>query len=176
MQITLIRHLPTEWNKKTWLQGRRDISISKLSAQDKRQIEHNQVRLSQLAPFDIVLASSLIRTQQTANLYGYTQEIDGLLDELNFGPFEGVPRAKLLEICGDQWINNPLQLVLGESVVNLSTRVQLFLEKYHESGNILVFGHGCWIRALLSSFHYGHFKHMNQLTLHNNECTTLKYD
>jgi broad specificity phosphatase PhoE len=175
MQITLIRHLPTEWNKKTWLQGRKDIPISKLNDRDKKQIEHNQVILSQLAPFDIVLASSLIRTQQTANLYGYKPEIDGLLDELDFGPFEGVPRAKLLEICGEQWMNNPSQLVLGESVVNLGNRVHLFLEKYHRVGNILVFGHGCWIRALLSNYHYGHINHMNQLTLGNNECTTLKY-
>ena len=31
MQITLIRHLPTEWNKKQKLQGRRDIGISPIT-------------------------------------------------------------------------------------------------------------------------------------------------
>lgn len=175
MQITLIRHLPTDWNKNTWLQGRKDISISELTDKDKQQITDNQTVISRLQPIDLVLASSLKRTQQTANMYGYKPEIERLLDELDFGPFEGEPREKLLAMYGEQWIHNPLELVLGESVVNLGNRVSLFLGKYQAAGNLLVFGHGCWIRALLSYFYFGHFNKMNQLTLGNNECTTLEF-
>ncbi len=175
MQLTLIRHLPTVWNKNTWLQGRKDIAISFLTESDKQKIEQNLIVLNHLAPIDLVLASSLRRTQQTANAYGYQPEIDPLLDELDFGPFEGEPREKLLALHGDAWINNPIELVLGESVLDLGNRVCSFLEKYYDAGNILVFGHGCWIRALLSYFHYGHFNNMNRLTLLNNECVTLEF-
>ena len=71
MQITFIRHLPTEWNKIGKLQGRRDIEICRLQTSWKKEIVHNQQYLKKLLPFDIVLASTLKRTQQTAKVYGY---------------------------------------------------------------------------------------------------------
>src|SRR3954454_21536715 len=119
MQITLIRHLPTEWNKKTWLQGRRDIALSQLTDDLHSGIAENRQHLKKLAPFDLVLASTLKRTHQTAQLYGYQCQTEGLLDELDFGPFEGRPKKELFEKYSELWINNPKSLVLGESIKNL---------------------------------------------------------
>ncbi len=175
MVITLIRHLPTEWNKKKMLQGRKDIDISANSEENQAGIKQNQQWLQEIAPFEIVLASTLKRTQQTARLYGFGPEIEGLLDELDFGPFEGVPREKLIEMYGAQWVENPRELILGERIVNLENRVVSFLDKYQCYSNILVFGHGSWMRALVSYYQNGDINKMNKITIQNNECITLRF-
>ena len=51
---------------------------------------------------------------------------------------------------GIKWIENPKELVLGESINNLEERIVTFLTKYKKLTNVLVFGHGSWIRALIS--------------------------
>jgi broad specificity phosphatase PhoE len=175
MQICLIRHLPTEWNNKTYLQGRRNIEISPPSNEHKQEILENQQLLKKHSPFDIVLASSLVRTHQTAKLYGHQPETESLLDELDFGPFEGQPKKKLIEEIGTAWIENPISLSLGENLTDLEGRIVQFLKKYRQYDNILVFGHGSWIRAISSYWKYGHINNMNKLTVANNECITLEF-
>ncbi|MGG1674932.1 histidine phosphatase family protein [Neobacillus sp. NRS-1170] len=175
MQLTLIRHLPTEWNKRTWLQGRRDIDISEITAEVNKEIADNQLLLEKLSPFTHVLASSLKRTHQTAKLYDYKCEIENLLDELDFGVFEGVPKADMILEFGERWTESPKEIVLGESIQNLEKRIELFLEKYRKSSNILAFGHGSWIRAAISYNQYGHVNNMNKILIGNNECITVTF-
>ncbi|RJS60472.1 histidine phosphatase family protein [Bacillus sp. PK3_68] len=175
MQITFIRHLPTDWNKTQRLQGRRDIGISPLAEPFRQGIIRNKKLLKELSPFDIVLTSTLKRTQQTAQLYGYSFETEPLLDELDFGPFEGLPKEKLYEKHREQWMEQPKELVLGESIKDLENRIILFLDKYKEWDNVLVFGHGSWMRAIVSYFQYGHINNMNKMTVENNECITLTF-
>lgn len=174
MQITLIRHLPTEWNNVQKLQGRKDIELSPITEVFQKGIVQNRQHLNSLSPFDLVLASTLKRTHQTAQLYGYLAETEGLLDELDFGPFEGLSKANIIQQYGNQWIENPKELVLGERVSNLEERIILFLNQYQSSNNLLVFGHGAWIRAFLSYVQYGHINKMNQMTIVNNECMTVQ--
>ncbi|MDN3017009.1 histidine phosphatase family protein [Paenibacillus sp. BSR1-1] len=175
MQLTLIRHLPTEWNKKTWLQGRQDIEISEITEAVNKEITENQLLLEKLSPFTHVLASSLRRTHQTARLYGYKYEIESLLDELDFGAYEGVPKTDMINEFGEKWRQSPKEIVLGESIENLEKRIVLFLEKYRKSSNILAFGHGSWIRAAISYNQYGHVNNMNKITIENNECITVTF-
>ncbi|MHC0038565.1 histidine phosphatase family protein [Pseudoneobacillus sp. C159] len=176
MQITLIRHLPTDWNKKTWLQGRKDISIAPVTEIFQKGISQNQRTLKTLAPFDIILASRLKRTHQTAFLYGKTAETESLLDELDFGPFEGLPKSELIVQHGERWLNSPKDLVLGESLNDLEKRITTFLEKYKSYRNLLVFGHGSWIRAIVSYHQYGDINQMNKLAVDNNQCIILQFD
>ncbi|MBB6446656.1 histidine phosphatase family protein [Bacillus benzoevorans] len=173
MQVTFIRHLPTEWNKMGKLQGRMDISLLPVSKELAKGIRHNQRYLKKLAPFDIVLSSSLKRTQQTAEVYGYKSETDALLDELDFGPFEGRSKEELHEEYGKQWLEEPKTLVLGESMAHLEERILSFLKKYQHFSNLLVFGHGSWIRAMISYSLYSHINDMNKVTVDNNACFTL---
>ncbi|WP_040205450.1 histidine phosphatase family protein [Neobacillus jeddahensis] len=176
MIITLIRHLPTEWNKKTWLQGRRDTELSPITKEYQERISRNKQLLGELPPFDIILASTLKRTHQTAKMYGFQAEAEGLLDELDFGPFEGLPKEKLIEKHGEQWFENPKELVFGESIENLENRIRLFLKKYKDYQNLLVFGHGSWIRALICYAQFGDINGMNNISLENNQCTTVMLD
>jgi broad specificity phosphatase PhoE len=175
MQLTLIRHLPTEWNRKQKLQGRNDIGISAVSKELLAEIEENKEKLKKLEPFDIVLASTLKRTRQTARLYGFFPETDGLLDELDFGPFEGRSKEDLLAVYGDAWVKTPRQLVLGESLLHLENRIVSFLKKYKDCSSLLVFGHGSWIRAVISYHQYGDINKMNQITVKNNQCIALRF-
>lgn len=174
MQITLIRHLPTEWNKKQKLQGRRDIELAPLTEAFQKGIVQNQEYLNKFSPFDAVLASTLKRTHQTAQLYGYQAETEGLLDELDFGSFEGLSKENLIREFGDIWIESPKQLVLGERVSHLEDRIIFFLNQYKPYTNLLVFGHGSWMRAFLSYVKFGHINQMNKMTIVNNECITLQ--
>lgn len=174
MEITLIRHLPTEWNKNLRLQGRKDIPLLPITEREHREIMEN-LQLLKGKSFDHILCSSLIRTRQTAELYGYSPTCEELLDELDFGPFEGKSKEELLKFQGKQWIENPREVILGESLINLEHRIIEFLEKYHKASNILVFGHGSWMRAIKSYYKYGHINLMNKLFVQNNECLTLEF-
>lgn len=175
MELYLIRHLPTKWNLEGKLQGKRDIPID-FDQIDKynEKIEANKELLSGLKPFDYVLASSLIRTNQTAALYGFEPTMDSLLDELDFGPYEGNAKASLIKDKGDVWFNNPESIILGESVKTLQNRILLFLNKYKSCEKVLVFGHGSWIRALISMHKSGSVNLMNQFTLANNDLIHLE--
>ena len=176
MQITLIRHLPTEWNVNTWLQGRQDIEILPITDRDQLEMVKNQNNLSRLQPFDLILASTLKRTQQTAQMYGMNVVIEPLLDELDFGDFEGRPKEELTRELGNSWLENPRELQLGESVIHLENRIVHFIEKYESYDNILVFGHGSWIRAFISLVQNGHINRMNRIHVPNNKCITLTFD
>jgi broad specificity phosphatase PhoE len=176
MQITLIRHLPTEWNVNTWLQGRQNIEILPMTERDQLEMVKNQNNLIRLQPFDIILASTLKRTQQTAKMYGMNVVTEPLLDELDFGKFEGRPKEELLRELGESWLENPRELQLGESVIHLENRIVDFIKKYISYDNILVFGHGSWIRAFISLVQNGHINRMNRIHVPNNKCLTLTFD
>ncbi|RTR35996.1 phosphoglycerate mutase family protein [Robertmurraya yapensis] len=174
MEITLIRHLPTKWNLQAKLQGKRDIPILPISEDVQEKIHHN-LQLLEGKSFEHVLSSTLTRTRQTAQVYGFDTKSEPLLDELDFGPFEGRTKEELILQYGRLWSENPRELVLGESLLNLEKRIILFLEKYKEATNILAFGHGSWIRALSSYYQHGHINQMNQVTVLNNECISFEF-
>lgn len=175
MQITLIRHLPTEWNNQQRLQGQRDIKISSPSKEILQGILENKKDLEQQEPFDYILSSTLKRTKQTAALYGYKPKPEPLLDEFDFGPFEGKEKELLLKVHGDKWNESPSELTFGEGMSHLHQRILTFLEKYKHSANLLLFSHGTWTRALISFHHYGHIDNMNKLVVHNNQCITINF-
>ncbi len=176
MDIAIIRHLPTAWNDKGYLQGRRDIPISlPISDQTWLQIKENNMHLENLKPFDYVFSSELKRTQQTANLYGYPNVTsEPLLNELDFGSFEGKLKTELEKKYDDKWLSSPLQMNLGESLLQFQNRVLAFIQKYAQAKKILIFGHGSWTRALLSISEIGNIQNMNRIEIENNQLALVK--
>jgi len=176
MQLALIRHLPTVWNKRGVLQGKRNIELLPISPDLKKAIERNKYVIQKQQPFEFVLTSTLLRTQQTARLYGFKDYIvEPLLDELDFGAFEGKEKKLLLERHGDKWLFNPEELVLGESLKQFEERIITFIKKYQHASRILVFGHGSWIRAISSLHNEGTINAMNQLEVENNKLILLNF-
>ncbi|EKN68391.1 histidine phosphatase family protein [Schinkia azotoformans] len=171
MELLLIRHLPTEWNISGFLQGSQDIPLLPVIDEDLAKLEENKKVISSFQP-EIVVASQLKRTQQTALHYGFPNPfVEPLLNELNFGKYEGIEKKHLLQV--KEWISDPKSLILGERLSDFEKRIFRFLSKYDHFTRILVFGHGSWIRALLSLNQIGSIKEMNQIEVHNNELIYL---
>ncbi|GAB6041641.1 histidine phosphatase family protein [Endothiovibrio diazotrophicus] len=174
MTLILIRHLPTAWNRDGLLQGRRDLPILEPGPDEQAAIADNRHRLAELGPFDAVLVSRLQRTAMTADRHGYQgrYRVEPLLDELDFGPYEGRPRAELLAEVGARWREAPQQLVLGEALTDLEQRVRTVLQQY-DGDNVLIFGHGAWIRAAVAIVREGGIEGMNRTVIDNNQLVIL---
>ncbi|MGL1932257.1 MAG: histidine phosphatase family protein [Desulfotalea sp.] len=169
MNLYIVRHLETEWNRKGLLQGNRDIDILPPSPAVLAKIEENKQYLKALPTFDHVLVSSLHRTTMTAELYSADiTSVEPFLDELDFGPYEGRAKADL-QAEQKTWLSDPEKSVLQDNLSALTNRVLNFCLKYENCENVLAFGHGAWIRALLAHNKDGHLKNMNKLEVCNNE-------
>jgi broad specificity phosphatase PhoE len=127
-------------------------------------------------PYDAVYCSTLGRTRQTADLFGYPGAIaEPLLDELHFGEFEGRLRGEMLAAVGHTWLEAPHTLTFGEPVTALEERVRQFVRQNAKRSRVLAFGHGGWTRALCSLHRTGSIAQMNQLTIANGEAITLEF-
>jgi broad specificity phosphatase PhoE len=174
MTLYLVRHLPTAWTRAGLLQGNRDLPILEPSEVDRTAIEGARTQLRHAEPIRAVLVSRLRRSQQTARAYGYEAvQVEPLLDELDFGPYEGRPRSELERASGGVWRTDPASVRLGEPLANLETRVRSFCRNYGE-GQYLIFGHGAWLRALIAITHHGTIRAMNTFYIHTNQMVQMR--
>ena len=174
MKLYLIRHFQTRDNLAGRLQGRQDTVILPPGEDQAADIAANAAVLKAAAPFDHVLVSQLRRTHQTAEVYGFTGMVDPLLDELDFGPWQGRPKSKMIETL-PAWFTHPGDLVLGEPLVQLEGRVRAFASKYAHAQRVLAFGHGAWSRAMVAWHRHGSIQTMNQTHITNNAIITLEF-
>jgi broad specificity phosphatase PhoE len=175
MTLIALRHLPTGWNLAGRLQGRADMSIATLTAEQQEAIRQNHIALDALGPFDAIFCSTRKRTLQTAAVYGFDNPMtEALLDEFDFGRYEGWTRDEMLADVGDQWLNAPHTLVLGEKMTDLEMRIRKFLAHVSSYKRVLMFGHGCWLRGLLSLQRSGDMRDTNRVTLAENQI--LRFD
>ncbi len=173
--IVFIRHLQTSYNKKGLLQGSLDISIEPPSLKDFILIQSNITCLNNFK-FDKVFCSGLKRTHETAVIYGYKDPIhEPMLNELNFGSFEG----KSKEIFKNQeeyclWLNNPSELILGESLSGFFSRIDSFIKK-NKNLCCLAFSHGAVLRYVMAKHIMHDVSTMNHIHIDNNAmfCLTL---
>lgn len=173
MQLYAIRHLPTAWNKAGKLQGSNDIDILPISEIDQTNIDQNKSVLEKIE-FDAVLVSSLKRTHQTAKAYGFNDyQFEPLIDELNFGKYEGLQKKEMLSDLGLSWYKNAKSITLGESLSGFEDRLISFKEKY-QGKTILLFAHGAVLRGLKAIFHCGNINEMNNEDVKNNTLIQIK--
>jgi len=177
MQVVMIRHLPTAWNLNGVLQGSQDISIAAVGPKVKKDIENNLEKLNkEYGAFDKIFVSRLVRTKQTAEVYGFNDVIEeSLLNELNFGDFEGRKKSELVATYQDKWFDDPESIVLGEPMTALKTRVLNFFKKYQDTKKVLIFGHGNWIRSAMSLSQCQTLEKLNQIHLANNQLIQLTW-
>ena len=173
MPFFLIRHLPTSWNSEGRLQGRVDIPILPPDIKTIEDIRSTKKKLTGEV-FDAILTSGLIRTKQTAELYGYhNYKVEPLVNELDFGPFEGKPKSDLLEQDGGLWLSSPADIALGETMKDFEKRLRVFIDK-NRGRTLLVFSHGAVIRALKAIHEKGSITSMNTSFVKNNELVVLE--
>ncbi len=155
MQLILIRHGETLWNKEGRVQGASDVE---LSAGGKKQVELLALSLKD-HPLEAIHASPLKRAYQTAEIINEFHHLDIQIHrdlmEMDQGDFEGVSFKELLvgkKEFLQKWISDPASVKMpnGESLSELQNRAwRTMKEIIGKSKNALVVSHNFTIAAIL---------------------------
>lgn len=173
MIIIAVRHLPTAKNEAKILQGRSDDPIAPISHENRILIQENLKFIEKNRP-NIILTSPLLRTQQTAVAYGFTEfSVEPLSIELDFGPLQDMRRQAAIDLYKNDWIDNFDRVHLGEPFAEFISRVESFIRKYENQNSILLFGHGAFIRALCAITTEIPAQKMNKIKIMNNEIAKI---
>lgn len=159
MELYIVRHGETEWNKKKLLQGSTDIPLS-----DKGKL---LARVSGEAladtPFDRIYSSPLKRAYETACLFRGSQPVtiirDDRLRELCFGEYEGQNMSELLADPNGtfRYFFRQPQLYQapphGETLEHLCKRTASFMEEVilplqTQCQRVMIVAHGACNKAL----------------------------
>jgi alpha-ribazole phosphatase len=154
MRLLLARHGETEYNQQWRYQGRTDLGLNRAG---QRQAERLRQRLSR-EPIDVIYTSNLKRAAETTDIIirgrGFRVELRENLAELDFGRFEGMTYAEIVERYPD-WppSDHSFAAYGGESLERLGQRIEAF-EKELRSHNptdadILIIAHAGSLRVLL---------------------------
>lgn len=160
MELYIIRHGQTEWNKLKKLQGHTDIELNESGRALAVQAGHGLREVS----FTRVISSPLKRAVETARLVlaaaGKTLEIetDPRIEEISFGELEGtsmreedmVPDSEFHYFFHAPEKYHPSRG--GETIEHLLERTGAFLDELAKAGDredtVLVSVHGACMRAL----------------------------
>lgn len=154
MRITLMRHGETDLNAAHVWQGH---AVGELSDVGKSQVRIASERVDPAA-YDVVIASDLTRTVQTAELLGLPFEVDAGWREIDVGDWSGRTYAEIAEAHPDQMAammrGDDIVVGGGESFAQLAARVQdafgRLAERLGEDGSALVVTHGGSILSLVA--------------------------
>ncbi len=158
MQIFLLRHGETRWNREGRCQGSSDIELNETG---QRQASEVAGHLSGRR-IDAVYASDLRRARETAEIVGGPHEvavrIEPDLRELDHGAMEGLTfvdvRARFAELI-EQWRTRPeaVELPGGERLVDVDRRVwsalNRIVEGHDEDHTLVVVSHSFPILSAL---------------------------
>ena len=111
-----------------------------------------QIRaIGDLGPVDRVLAGPEARTRQTAELCGWTPEIDPALTDLDYGHWQGENPAGIDPAALQQWTTDPASTPHGgESLTALIERTADWLESVSRTpSRIVAVTHPAVIRAAI---------------------------
>lgn len=155
MQLILIRHGETFWNKEGRVQGTSDVE---LSAAGKKQVELLALSLKD-HPLEAIHASPLKRARQTAEIINEFHHLDIQIHwdlmEMDQGDFEGFSFKELMACEKDflqKWITNPASVKMpnGESLAQVQQRAWRVMEEIiSKSENALIVSHNFTIAAIL---------------------------
>jgi len=155
MQLILIRHGETLWNKEGRIQGTSDIELSEAGIEQAR---HLALSLKG-EPISTIHTSPLKRAMKTAEIINEYHRKDikthSDLMEMDQGDFEGYSFKELMACEKEflnKWIADPasVQMPNGESLNQLQTRAWRALETIiSKEENALVVAHNFTIAAIL---------------------------
>src|SRR5438552_3184529 len=142
--IYLARHGETAWSISGRHTGRTDIPLTAKGEADAGKIGTRLAGIN----FTHVFSSPLSRAKRTAELAGFTPELESDLLEWNYGDYEGLKTAEIRAKRPD-WDLFRDGCPGGESVPAVSDRIDRLEERLRAlSGNVLLFAHGHILRVL----------------------------
>lgn len=158
MQLILIRHGETLWNKEGRVQGSSDVELNETGLEQARRLAFSL----QGEPIGTVHTSPLKRAFRTAEIinsfHSKRIEVHSDLVEMDQGDFEGVSFKELMAGEKDflrRWISDPasVRMPRGESLADVQNRAWRPIEKMIAVGeNALVVAHNFTIAAILCRF------------------------
>jgi broad specificity phosphatase PhoE len=147
MQLYLVRHGQTDWNKNGILQGTTDIPLNEEGIKQAAKL----AELLQNEKIDFIFSSPLCRAKLTAEMIAEKHELkvieDKRLKEIDCGEWEGKNSQEIaLDPRREQWIKYELNSRVpgGESIFDVGKRVFEFLDEIfskYSGKNILMVGH-----------------------------------
>ena len=149
--LWFVRHAQSEYNEKKLFTGWHDPPLTNhgvaMAEELKKEID--------TVNFSHVFSSPLKRAFQTAKIIVPNDEItiDDRIKERSYGDWSAKNKDQVKDIEGEEgyvaarrgWHTSPPN---GESLKDVSERVQPFLDALPGTGNILIVSHGNTIRAL----------------------------
>jgi alpha-ribazole phosphatase len=121
--LILVRHGRTAANAAGLLQGRLDPPLDELGERQAVAVAAHVA--ASVDRIDEVIASPLVRAQQTAAVFGLPVVTDDRWIELAYGIYEGVPHADVPAEIWDLWRNDPSFVPEGgEALATLDARVR----------------------------------------------------
>lgn len=156
MELYLVRHAPTAWNREGRRQGSQDIPLSDEGREQARRRRSFMRPL--LQPGTLVYSSPLSRASETAAILfdPWPIQIDPRLSELNYGLWEGLTKRTIRAEYGHAFWQSMMQdpearAPQGESFAECLERSADFWRDVVQDDpeRLIVIGHGVALRALL---------------------------
>ena len=154
-RLVLVRHGKTEWSESGQHTGTTDIELTEQGEADAATLA------DRLSGFDVglVLSSPMQRARRTAEIAGFSPEVDENLVEWDYGAYEGRTTKEIRAELGYDWTVFEHGVTPGatpgetvEEVAARASRVLLRAAPVLASRDVLLFGHGHALRILATVF------------------------
>ncbi len=170
----LCRHGETEWNLTGQHTSFTDLSLTSQGIAQAKQLK----KALQKRKFKKVFASPMQRAIETCVQAGYGSHMEILedLSEWNYGKYEGRTTHDIRKEIPD-WTIFEYGAKEGESIIQVECRAKRLIEKLQTfEGDIIVFSHGHFLRALGSVWLGLGAKQGSLFTLTNASVSILGYE
>ncbi|MGW0893593.1 acid phosphatase [Saccharopolyspora sp. NPDC002578] len=150
-KVFLLRHGETEWSSSGKHTGRTDIPLTPRGERLAAAAGRTLADLRGTAPLT-ALASPRDRARRTAELAGFTPEVEPLLAEWDYGDYEGRTTPQIREHV-PEWTVWTHPSPGGESAADVTARADALLARVTAElgrGDVLLAGHGHFGRALIA--------------------------
>ena len=170
MNIYLLRHGETDWNRAGRLQGRTDIPLNE---KGRAQMKHaGEILRKSGIRMDLILVSPLSRARESAEITAggldYPKEkilVEEMLIEQCFGEGEGLtPGERAARFPDDIF---PGMESRGEILDRTRMLLRKMIDTYEDKEHILLVAHGAIFYALMSAFADGRFAYIGKSVIHD---------
>lgn len=180
MELYIIRHGETDWNKEKRLQGRSDTELNEYG------IELAEITGEALKDvhFDCIYSSPLKRAYKTAEIIRGQRNLEIITDErlreISFGVVEGVPMSERPDGF-QKFFTDPANYEApegGESYEELVKRTGEFIEDIvvpasHSMERMLIVAHGALNKALMLNLTHDEIKNFWEGIFQRNCCVNI---
>ncbi|MCI0454812.1 MAG: histidine phosphatase family protein [Candidatus Dadabacteria bacterium] len=160
MDLILVRHGETEWNRVGRCQGFSDVELNKNGREQINELAKSLKDKSISAVYSSDLIRALDTAKAIANYHKLGVEVDPDLREMNQGDLEGLTFVEIRERYASlltNWVGNPeaVKLPGGESLKELQDRAWRAVERIyikHQDQTVVAVSHNLTIITLLCRF------------------------